>query len=156
MGSDPEARIGYGYDLGSGTTTWRIANAPEYGLPELPWLVDDDFTESLGKHLLTTIGGFTETDFRAEGYFKREEAAKQRIGVRLDQSGTWDYPGHILVAINSRQAVEWADTLTLDLEFMLGAGRLAKWDGQLDAALSQLGLQPTQDRPRWLVYPFYG
>jgi hypothetical protein len=156
MGSDPEARLGYGYDLGSGDATWKLANAPEYGLPELPWLVDDDFTESLADHLLATIGEFTETDFRAEGFFKRKEAAEQRVGVRLDRSGTWDYTGHLLVAINSRQAVEWSDSMKLDLTYMTGEGRLAKWDAKLAAALSVLGLTPTQERPQWLVYPFYG
>jgi hypothetical protein len=42
------------------------------------------------------------------------------------------------------------------MEHMTDAGRLAIWDVQLATALSALDLKPTQDRPRWLVFPFYG
>jgi hypothetical protein len=155
MGSDPVAHLGYGYDLG-GPEGWHVAGLDEYGGLQLDWLgEDDDFTEAAETRLLVA-SGFTETDWQADGYFDRKRAAEKALGVEFSRSGTWEYCGEILVASGSTSSVEWSETMPLDLDALRYEPHLPLWNEKLTAALSALGLTPTQDGPKWLVYPFYG
>lgn len=156
MGSSAEANLAYGYDLGD-DEDFKCAERGEYDGPEVPWLDDDDddFVEAAGKRLLESVG-FTETDRRADGYYDRKRAAEAALGVEATRSGADGFHGWILIAAGSKRSVEWAETMTLDPGQMLVEPGTKGWDGKLAAALTALGLTPTQNGPRWLVFPFYG
>lgn len=156
MGADPEARMAYGYDLGT-VEDFKAAERGEYGSPALPWFDEDDedgFEDKAEKLLLTSVG-FTETWSRENtGFHAREREAKARLGVEFDRCGTYEYPGWVLIASGSARSVEWAQTMTVN-PAEIGAPR-PEWDEKLASALKALGITPTQDGPKWLAYPFYG
>lgn len=162
MGSSARAHLAYGYDLGSGED-FKAAERDEYGAPKLPWLpVDEDgdsnyedFGEAIEKQLLTAAG-FTETDWRIDGYYERKREAEKRVGVELDYSGHADYAGWALIAIGSERSVEWDEVMVLDLDELEGQPVAEGWDTKLRDALAVLGITPTQVRSKWLVYPSYG
>ncbi len=176
MGSSSRAHLAYGYDLGT-EEDFRCAERGEYGSPKLPWLpgsddeddrdeeydeddeTDDDetdFVTAVETLLLERVGGFTETNWHADGYFDRKRAADAVVGVEVAAAGGDDYPGWMLVAAGSERSVEWSEAMTLDLGAMATEPAAKGWDAKLTAALSALGLTPTQDGPRWLVFPSYG
>jgi hypothetical protein len=162
MGMDPEAHLAYGYDLGTGED-FKAAERGEYGAPELPWLPadedgDSDFSEfgdEVEKRLLASVG-FTETNWRAEGYYDRKKEAEKRVGVEIAYSGAPDYAGWILVAQGSERSVEWSETMPVDLDELTNRPSYEGWDTKLADALTALGITPTQDGPKWLVFPSYG
>jgi hypothetical protein len=162
MGSSSRAHLAYGYDLGT-AEDFKAAERGEYGSPKLPWLpVDEDgdsdyseFGEEIEKRLLASVG-FTETNWRAEGYHDRKRIAEDRIGVELDFSGHSDYAGWVLIAKGSERDVEWSDAMTLDPAELAALPAHHGWPDQLAAALSALGITPTQTAASWLVYPSYG
>lgn len=162
MGSSPRAHLAYGYDLGNGEG-FKAAERDEFGGPHLPWLpVDEDedadpadFGEELEKALLASIG-FTETDWRAEGYHNRKRTAKQQLGVHLHFSGGEESTGWVLVATGSESSVDWDETMGLDPGELIRRPNRELWDTKLAYALTALGITPTQDGPKWLVYPSYG
>jgi hypothetical protein len=52
--------------------------------------------------------------------------------------------------------VEWSDTMALDLPVLNARPLDEGWPGKLLIVLEMLGLTPTQDGPKWLVFPSYG
>lgn len=157
MGMNVEATLAYGYDLGS-MEDFKATQRGEYGSPELPWFDEEDedtgFPDAAEKVLLASVGFTEEWAPGLEGHFDRKRAAEAQVGVDFDYAGSHDYPGFILCATGSKQSVDWAETLTLDpAELSLPR---PEWDVKLSAALTALGITPTQDGPRWLVFPFYG
>lgn len=161
MGMTARAKLVYGYDLGT-LEDFKAAERSEYGSPELPWFNEDETDEdgeeadfgTAVENLLYAAAGFTEKWSRDnDGYFDRKKAAEERIGVDLDHSGSHEYPGFILYARGSKRSVEWSDTMALDLDVLAAT---YDWDTKLAAALTALGITPTQDRPKWLVFPSYG
>lgn len=156
MGSNPRAHLAYGYDLGT-SEDFKAEQRDEYDQPDLPWfdVEGGDFVEAAERVLLTSVG-FTETDWRADGYYERQRAAEAATGVEFQQSGHPDYPGWVLVARGSERSVEWAETMPLDLKELGDAPVTGGWDSALGAALAVLGITPTQDRACWLVFPSYG
>ncbi len=159
MGMDVEATLAYGYDLGT-LEDFAASQRSKYGSPELPWLDEDDedtgFPDAAEKVLLAAAG-FTEEwtpTSRDDGYYDRKRAAKERIGVHFDYAGSHEFPGFILYAKGSKKSADWAETIPLDPTEI--AAPRPEWDAKLAAALTALGITPTQDRPCWLVFPFYG
>lgn len=161
MGSAARAYLVYGFDLGT-DEDFKAAERGEYDEPILPWLPGDDgnddevegFADAALRVLLASVGFTEEWSADSEGYFDRKRAAEQQIGVEFDFSGSGDYPGYVLLASGSSRSVEWAETMSLDAAAL--AAPRPEWDAKLAAALAALGIHPTQDRPRWLVYPCYG
>lgn len=162
MGMSASAHLAYGYDLGSGED-FKAAERDEYGGPKLPWLpVDEDgdsdiedFGEAVEKRLLASVG-FTEDNWRVDGYRERKEAAEKRVGVELAYSGHSDYAGWLLIAKWSERSVEWSEAMVADLDEMTNRPSYEGWDTKLADALAALGITPTQAGPKWLVYPSYG
>ncbi len=163
MGMNASAHLAYGYDLGS-EDDFKAAERSEYGSPKLPWYDpeedDEDDSEPTGEFselamrvLLDSIG-FTERWAEGTGYFDRERAAEKQLGVEFTFSGSSEYPGWLLVAKGSDRNVSWAEAMTLD-PAELAADR-PEWDARLAAALTALGITPTQDGSAWLVFPSYG
>lgn len=135
MGSSPRAHLAYGYDLGT-SEDFKAVERGEYGSPDVPWAPDDawayTFADALEKQL---------PDARA---------------VSVEFSGADDSTGWMLVAADSKRTVDWTDALTLDLYEMDGRPSVAGWNTALAEAIEALGITPTQDGPRWLVFPSYG
>jgi hypothetical protein len=156
------AHLAYGYDLGTGEA-FKAAERGEYGEPKLPWLPTDEdgdsvyggLGEEVEKRLLASVG-FTEDNWRVEGYYDRKREAEKRVGVELDYSGHADYAGWVLVAKWSKRNVEWSEAMAVDLDELTNRPAYEGWDGRLADALTALGITPTQAGPKWLVYPSYG
>jgi hypothetical protein len=154
MGMSTDAILAYGYDLG-GTEGWNLEGLGEYGeLPELPWLNDDedDFQSAAERHLLATIGEFTETDWRADGYHDRENAAKARLGVQFVSHCSSDYPMYVLA---TKSTTAWRGSPKLFAPTDLGAVP-PDWDEKLRAALTALGITPTQEQAQWVLCSDWG
>lgn len=162
MGMSADAHLAYGYDLGTGED-FKAAERGEYGSPNMSWLpVDEDgdseyadFGEKVEERLLASVG-FTEEWTLNSGYHDRLDEARKRIGVELRYSGHTDYAGWALVATGSERSVEWSEVMTVDLDELTNRPAYEGWDTKLADALTALGITPTQDGPKWLVYPSYG
>lgn len=169
MGSSPYAHLAYGYDLGSGED-FKAAERGEYGDPKLPWLNDDEGDEREGfgegvERLLLASTGFVEIpweqrkDYDQDArrtYYAAKSEAEKRHGVELDYSGHSDYAGWILIARESERRVEWSEAMTVDLDELETRPAYEGWNQKLADALQTLGITPTQNDPKWLVYPSYG
>lgn len=155
MGMSVDATLVYGYELGS-MEDFKAAERGEYDGPNLPWLGDEDadFAEEAEKVLLASVGFTEEWRAGSDGYFDRKRAAEAQIGVDFEFAGSHDYPGYVLHAKDSKQSVEWSEVLVLDPAELSQARD--EWDAKLSAALTALGITPTQTGPKWLVFPFYG
>ncbi len=79
---------------------------------------------------------------------------KERLGVWWVHSGTEDSSGGILVAGEGPDAYWGAEPV--DVAELATRPAAEGWDGRLVAAIAVLGVTPTQDQPRWLVFPSYG
>lgn len=76
MGASHSGILVYGYDLGE---YWGF----EWDDPKPAWYDEElDWRESAQRALLAAVG-FTETDWRADGYHDREHEAKQKLGVEF-------------------------------------------------------------------------
>ncbi|MFF7485610.1 hypothetical protein ACFZBC_08940 [Streptomyces luteogriseus] len=160
MGMSTNAMLVYGYHLGGDDGGWLVQGAGEYGeLPSLAWYDadaedGDGFQESAENHLLATLAQFTEDDWRADGYFDRQRAAKARLGVQFDTHCSGDYPGYLLIAKGItvyRGSVE-----VIDFEALQAEVKAADADTKLRAALDALGIRPTQKRAQWLLCSYWG
>jgi hypothetical protein len=156
MSDAAEAHLAYGYNLGSpGNGGWKLAGADEYGDYEFPW---SDGGYQIAEHaaeMLVNATGFVDI----EGESRSARCSRRReielaLPVRVERSGHHDVPGYVLLVDGTHKSVEWTDAMTLD-PAELGASR-PEWDAQLAAALKALGITPTQDGPKWLVFPSYG
>jgi hypothetical protein len=137
MGSNPRAHLAYGYDLGS-YEDFKAAERGEWGSPNLPWLDEESGTYA--------FSGGAEDILKAAGM----------TAVEIAFSGAEESIGWMLIAKDSERSVEWDLAMTLDLIDMVAQPNRGLWDTKLAAALTALGLTPTQDGPKWLVYPSYG
>lgn len=138
MGMSPEAHIGFGVPL------WDSDDDPD-------WIPEDaeDPAGWVEKKLLASVG-FTETDWRADGYFQRRREAERKVGVKVEYGGTWDYTTYILVVADSHVENEWGQVTEVKAqhEDHLHACKL------IADALKALGA-PAQE-PAWLLWAFYG
>lgn len=165
MGSSPSAFLAYGYDLG-GSDGWKIRETDEYGgidasnVSTLAWYDDGDdadgFIEQAERRLLAVIAGFTEKwgDNQDGGYFDREKAARERLGVKFDTYSYGEYPMHVLAA----KVIEVGDEQALLVnpqELTPDLGEVLRWNNALNAALEALGITPEQENPSWLLCAYY-
>lgn len=153
MGMSPTARLVYGYDLGS-SDSWKVHQVGEYGELNLDWLgEDEDFVGAAQKRLLASVG-FTETDWRVDGYHDRQRAAEKLVGAKIVRTGSFEYSGHCL-AFNVGRA-EWSETDTIDFPALREQAVAEDWDGKLARAMAALGLTTDQAGPQWILTAFYG
>jgi hypothetical protein len=156
MGTSTDAVLAYGYDLCG--EPWKIREIGEYDEPVLDWYDeedDSDFAAQAERRLLASIG-FTETweTSTGDGYFKREEEAKARLGVTFETYCKDDYPLFILAA--HVITVSRGDSEILDLPALMNAPVEHGWDDNLRAACEALGITPTQETPAWVLVSYWG
>ncbi|GAA0493831.1 hypothetical protein Ade02nite_21070 [Paractinoplanes deccanensis] len=158
MGMNVDATLAYGYDLGTDEDP-KFAEKGEYGQPELPWFdseaEDDDegekgFVEQMFNHLYAQI----DNPPPAEYDFQRQKIAEEHYGIGVQHSGSHEYTGYILTVPDIQESVDWSDTLALD-PAVISEPR-PEWDARLATVIRILGITPTQDGLKWLVFPSYG
>ncbi|WP_328344653.1 hypothetical protein [Micromonospora sp. NBC_00421] len=158
MGTSTDAILTYGYNLGN-DDEWKLEGAGEYGGYDFTahdWYSEDggtDLVESIETKLLAAHG-FTETDWQVDGFYQRQTEAKAAMGVEVVTHCSGDYPMYVLAAKKitaSRGDCEVVDFDALTRETVEGG-----YDEKLRAALTALGLTPTQDRARWLLCSYWG
>jgi hypothetical protein len=144
----------YGYHLGGGDSEWLINEVDEYGAPlPLAWLPDYDLPELAMDHLLAAAG-FTETDYKAAGFFDRKQTAEDQVGVKFESHCSGDYPMWILAA--KTYTASRGDADPLDLAELAQDPERNGWDEKLRHACEVLGITPKQERPCWLLCSYWG
>lgn len=114
-----------------------------------------------------------ETSPAWEEWRSRKKAALAELDVEVDRSGSWEFPGYVLLIGSTKLTVEWSNCIQLDLatrrawtidpdhpddsrEVHLERGSEG-WDHKLARVLDLAELPPHEGvRPGWLIYPFYG
>jgi hypothetical protein len=153
MGTSTDAYLLYGYDLGS-DDEWKIRDIGGHGGWEPAWLDEDEgLTESALK-ALRAAAGFTETDWRADGYFERQKAVDAQIGVEIESHCSGEYPMYVLAA--KQLTARRGDVEVVDMADLQAAVASEDLDGKLARALGVLGFRPTQERPQWLLCSYWG
>ncbi|GGK61795.1 hypothetical protein Sme01_03660 [Sphaerisporangium melleum] len=161
MGSSLSAKFVYGFDLGGGEDEWKIRETDEYGgidagnASTLAWYDDsEDFVGEAEKRLLAVVSGFTETwdDNAGDGFYKREEAAKARLGVEFEWYGLSDSSSVLLAA----HVVDVGWSGPVDLEALHAHPDRLRWDAALATAVHALGITPTQGDLAWILCSYYG
>lgn len=155
MGMSTNAMLAYGYNLGGDDLGWNVQQVDADGLLKVDWpaLDDDGFQEAARQVLLASVG-FTETDWRADGYFDRQRAAEARIGVKIDSHCSGDYPGWFLAT--RIITVYRGDVSAVDFAALNAQAASENWNGRLAKALEALGLTPTAEHPQWLLASYWG
>ncbi|WP_043469014.1 hypothetical protein [Kitasatospora sp. MBT66] len=155
MGMSARAKLAYGYNLGGDDSGWAVKQVDEDGSLAVTWptLNDDGVTEAV-EAVLLAAAGFTEMDWRADGYFDRRCQAKARVGVKIVTHCVPDCASHVLAAMEI--TAELGETRPVDFARLAEQAQVEDWDGRLQRALDTLGLTPTQVRPQWLLCPYYG
>jgi len=162
MGTSTNAMLIYGYDLGS-EEKWLLEGAGEWGeFPKVDWYdsesedgEDEGFYEAVEDRLLRVIGGFTETDWQAEGYFDRKREARKKLGgVEIETHCSGDYPMYVLSA--KRITAYRGDVETIDFIALEAEVQESDADAKLQAALDALGVRPLQAQPKWLLCSYWG
>lgn len=158
MGTSTNAILAYGYDLGGGDDEWRVAQVDDDGFPQVDWIDADaeddvDFPEAAIDHL-RVAAGFTETDWRADGYFDRQKAIDEQIGVEFETYCSADYSSYLLAA--KAITVRRGDCKILDLAALQAEVETNGYDAKLRAACEVLGITPTQEKPSWLLVSYWG
>jgi hypothetical protein len=144
MGSHAYARLGYGYDLVGTDGEYKVSQDPE----DLPWYDEGIGLVDSAMEVLLKAVGFTEDDYRVDGYFERQDAALEKVGVHFRSYGGYDYSGTLLFAGTSLN-VNWIEPV--DIPEITDAHR-----ERLAWALKTLGLTPDQEEPRWFLATHYG
>lgn len=156
MGVSTNAMLVYGYDLGS-DEGWKVREADEGGYDlTVDWYDEDHedgFVEQAENRLLAAAG-FTETDYRADGYFDRKAEAERNIGVEFESHCSGDYPMWLLAA--HKITVYRGDVKAIDLAALSLDPSRGDWDAKLRNALTVLGLTPTQEQAAWLLCSYWG
>lgn len=140
MGTSTNGMLAYGYDLGE-----------EFGFEdtaEPDWYDETDGWQESAEKALLAAHGFTETDWRVDGYFARLEAAKKEMGVEFDVYCSGDYPLYLIAA--KVQTVYRGDADPVDMTLPDNADERIAW------ALGVLGVKPKADKPQWLLASYWG
>jgi hypothetical protein len=161
MGQSTNGMLVYGYNLGGGDGPWEVEGVDEYGEWSPSWLNPDpdnedgggDVIEDAKKVLLASVG-FTETDWRADGYFDRQRDAEARLGVEFDSYCSGDYPMWLLAA--HVITVYRGDVQEVNFAALEQARTEGDWDTKLAHAIQALGVTPKQERPKWLLVSYWG
>jgi hypothetical protein len=163
MGVSTDAILAYGYDLGGGDE-WQVRELDEYGglipgtggwVPDPEVEEDYDLTGLAERHLLDA-SGFTETyEDGREGYFGRENEAREALGVEFETYCSDECPMYLLAA--KVHTVAWG--YVGDAGAFIAAADDAtrqEWDAKLASAVAALGLTPLQEKPKWLLVSYRG
>jgi hypothetical protein len=153
-----KAELHYGYDLGDANGEgWQFAElGGEYdSTPTVSWWDEDgdDFAEQAMEQLLRAAG-FTETDWRAVGYYDRRRAAEATIGVAFEHTG-YEAARTLIVAKGREYGAYTSDVTELDPAAM-GAAADEAANEALANALKVLGITPKQEKPAWLLTCYHG
>lgn len=172
---DLEAHLAYGYNLGF-DGEFRIAERGEYDQPNLPWFrtedpddpdadvdyPDDTFDDALILALYEQIPDAPAVTVYEDGEkdtYEAEKLVREFFGVTVRKSGGDGEPGFVLAIYEPEHefgnSVDWAEVMPLDLKQLAALPAAGGWDAKLARVVEILGITPTQDRPRWLVYPTY-
>lgn len=160
MGNSPSAALAYGYDLGG--ESWKFREVDEYGgidAEKVTWYDDsedaDDFITQAERHLLAAAG-FTETwETRVgDGFFERESAAKERLGVTFERYSYLEDPMYVLAAKTIGVGDDHACAIGVK-DVAPDLGQFLEWNRTLKAALETLGITPEQENPSWLLCAYY-
>lgn len=153
MGTSTNAYLMYGYDLGGGDGPWQIQGIDKYDTWEPAWLDEDEgFMESV-LNKLRAAAGFTETDWRADGYFERRNAVDEQLGVEVESHCSGDYPMYVLAAKKFTAYRGDVEAIPTDLSALVAAESL---DAKLARALEVLDFKPIQEKPGWLLVSYWG
>lgn len=153
MSNASSAKLVYGYDFGG----------YEHGDPldrkHLPWLTDETigmatFVRLANNRMLTRVAGFAETDWRVDGYYAREQATKQLLGVWFEIYGSYDFAGYVLTAYRAK--AEWGATGVIDFAQLQRRVWTEDWDAKLESALRALEVDPGPIKPGWILCSMYG
>lgn len=154
MGVSTNGILAYGFDLGGGDGDWKIQEAGEYGEWTPEWANGEDTTVTCAEAKLLESVGFTETDWRADGYFNRQRNAEARVGVEFKSHCSDSCKMYVLAACTvtaHRGSAQEIDFAALEQQ------RLAEdWDGKLKRACEVLGITPNQSEPKWLLVSYWG
>jgi hypothetical protein len=154
----------YGYDLGC-DDEWHVAEVDQYGGLTVEWANrgDDDEDDEEGgggfdfsaeaTNRLLAAAGFTETDWKADGFFNRKRDAEARIGVEVVSHCSGIYPMWLLSAYQVTAARGYPKGL--DLAELAGLVDTDGLDAKLAWAADALGLTPT-GKPGWLLCSYWG
>ena len=158
MGQSTDGILAYGYDLG-GEDEWKVREAGEYGELAVDWLPDPETEEDYDVlDLLTTrllaASGFTETDWEAEGYYRRKDAAEKALGVEIETCCSDDYTLYLLAA--KVITVHRGDAKVIGMAALSDPALLAGYDAKLASAVAALGITPLQEKPAWLLSSWLG
>lgn len=159
MGVTTKAELSYGYRLRANGGEWLVKevhpdDSDEYGL-NLDWLSEDDedeFEDKATERLLAALADFTETDWRADGYFDRQREAKARLGVAFETTG-WE--GEDLLLVTKQYGAYLGEAEQIDPAALLAVSDDAAGE-RLRKALEVLGMTPLQERPTWLLTAYRG
>lgn len=159
MGMTIQAEMHYGYNLGDTDrgTGWEFAEVTDEdaGTPALPWW--DENGDSFGEQAMTQLlaaAGFTETDWRADGYYQRRREAEDRLGVEFENTG-YEGARTLLVAKGTERTAYTSEATEIDPAAMTATATEAM-DAALAEALRVLGITPSQPKPMWLLTCYYG
>ena len=157
MGTTIKAELSYGYRLQGGDGDWLVRevhpdDSDEWGL-NLDWFnEDEDSFDEAAKRRLLASAGFTETDYNADGYYDRQRAAEDRLGVVLERTG---YEANDLLLVTKQIGAYLGEAETID-PAVLAAEAGSEANERLRSALAVLGLTPTQEQPAWLLTAYRG
>lgn len=152
MGMSADGILAYGYNLGGDNDGWAIEETDEYGGWEPEWSDGEEIAECMTARLLASVG-FTETNWRAEGYYDRKREAEQKV-PELVIYCSHDYPEFVLAAFSVR--VYQGHTQAIDFAALEQRRIEEDWDGRLRQALEVLGVTPKQEQPQWLLASRWG
>jgi hypothetical protein len=153
MGTITKAELSYGYRLQGGDGQWLVRevhpeDSDEWGL-NVDWITEDDednFDEIAQQRLLASVG-FIETDYNVDGFFGRQRAAEERLGVKLERTG-WEFNDLLLVTKQIGAYLGEAETVD---PAALAAEEASDAGDRLRSALAVLGMTPVQEKPAWLL-----
>jgi len=157
MGTSTNGVLAYGYDLNNGDG-WLIQEVGEYGEPRLDWYDDSEeaegFVTQATEKLLADVAGFTETDWRIDGYFDRKREAERLLGVEFEHYCHSEYPMYVLAA--HVITVHRGDSKLLYLDELAADPERKGWNAKLAAAVAALGITPKQTEPGWILCSYWG
>jgi hypothetical protein len=157
MGTTIKAELSYGYRLQGSDGQWLVRevhpdDSDKWGL-NLDWFKadGDGFDEAAKRRLLASVG-FTETDYEVDGYFERERAAEEQLGVQFERTG-WEAESLLLVTKQIGAYPSGAETID---PAVLAEEAGGDADERLRNSLTVLGLTPLQEQPAWLLTAYRG
>jgi hypothetical protein len=158
MGVSTDAKLVYGYDLGSEGDGLNVAEAQTseanpYGYLKTAWHdggaeeldEDTDLIETMTRVLYDAIPDAPPVEYSGQ----RDTPVKEYYGVWFESHCSDEYPMWMLVAYEV--TANRGHLQTLDLDVLTAKPTALGWDEKLASALAVLGVTPTQERPGWLL-----